>query len=100
MFGMIFCLFLHCYFIAISIMTLIINYLIAIYTIFIIVSLLYFILLLLLLSSSLYYLICLLFINCNDDLCVISFAKESVERAILHKCFIVSIRGKADEAQL
>jgi len=81
-------------------MTLIINYyLFAIYTIFIIVSLLYFILLLLL-SSSLYYLIRLLFINCNDDLCVISFAKESVERAILHKRFIVFIRGKADKAQL
>ena len=52
---------------------------------------------LLLSLSSLYYLIRLLFINCNDDLCVISFAKESVERAILHKRFIVSIGGKADE---
>lgn len=81
MFGTIFCILIHCYFIAITVMTLIIIIILfAIFTIFIILSLLYFIIIIIII---IYYLIHLLFINCNDDLCVISFAKESVERAIL-----------------
>jgi len=48
----------------------------------------------------------LLFINCNDDddddLCVISFAKEPVERAILQCIRFINSHGKRsdDDAKL
>lgn len=79
-----YCVLIHCYFITITVMMLIINsYSICYFRYFHYHDYYYYYYIIITSSLLYYYLMPLLFINSNDDLCVISFAKEPIERAIL-----------------